>query len=542
MKIALLQINPVNGDITGNIERVSEAARQAGDVDLCVTPELALSGVTPGEYLSMSDFVAGNSTGLDILARRFASGPDLLVGAPVVSVYNPQLLSNAAVLISRGQWDVVSRKIRPLSSREPDACFFDRGLSCGIINLCGWRLGIALCGNDAAESFWNMRGTGYVPLLNLFSRGVDAIIHMKATPYVIGQRAKNEAMLTHVAARHHIHLLSCNAVGGNDGLIFVGQSLALDPTGSVYARGRAFEEDVLVVDMTTGTAPVASVGRDWQENVFRALVLGTRDYVHKLGMRKALVSLSGGIDSALVLVIAVEALGAGNVTAVIMPSAFTTDESVAGARQLAETMGVKVVMVPVETIVSQYRDVLRGLDVELNTADDVPARFKLQARVRGTILMSMAGRDSLVLNTGNKSESAMGYCTLYGDTVGILGVIADLTKTQVYDVAHWLNDHRAGTLFPPSVLKRTPSSQTFLSRHRESSSLPYVELDTVLDSLLTARPRQPLPAVNARQDEVRDNVFRMEFKRRQEPTPLSVSGRPFGRGWRVPLAGRFRLP
>ncbi len=542
MKTALLQINPVIGDIAGNIELISAAVRRAGDVELCVTPELALSGAAPGQYLSMNDFVAGCARGLDMLAQRFAAGPNLLVGAPVVSVYDPELLSNAAVLVSHGQWDVVSRKIRPLSSREPDAFFFDRGVSCGIINLCGWRLGLVLCENDAAESFWNVRGTGYVPLLNLFSRGVDAIIHMKATPYVIGQRADDEAMLTHVAARHHVHLLSCNAVGGNGGLIYGGQSLALDPTGAVYARGRAFEEDVLVVDMATGTAPVASVGRDWQENVFHALVLGTRDFVRKCGLRKAMVGLSGGIDSALVLVVAVEALGAENVSAVIMPSAYTTEEAVNGARQLAQTLGVRVTVLPVEDMVAACRGALATLDDDFGVRDDVPSRFKLQARVRGIMLMSMAGSDCLVLNTGNKSESAMGYCTLYGDTVGTLGVIADLTKTQVYEVARWLNGSRAGNLFPPSVFKRSPTAQAFLSRHREDTSLSYGELDGVLDALLAARPRLPLPVVNPRQDEVRRNVFSMEFKRRQEPTPLYVSGRPFGRGWSVPLVGRFRLP
>ena len=198
----------MTGDIAGNIERISQAVRRAGKVDLCVTPELALSGVAPGDFLSMNDFVEGCRKGLDILAARFVSGPDLLVGAPVVSVYEPSLLSNAAVYIHRGQWDVISRKVRPEASRDPDAEFFDRGVSLGIVNLAGWRLGIVLCEEDSNSSFWTVRGTGYMPLLDLISRGVDAIIHMRATPYVIGKRADHEAMLTHVAARHHIHLLS----------------------------------------------------------------------------------------------------------------------------------------------------------------------------------------------------------------------------------------------------------------------------------------------------------------------------------------------
>lgn len=536
MKTALLQCNPVTGDIAGNIERISQAVRRAGKVDLCVTPELALSGVAPGDFLSMNDFVEGCRKGLDILAARFVAGPDLLIGAPVVSVYNPDLLSNAAIHISHGQWDVVSRKIRPEASRDPDARFFDRGVSCGILTLSGWRLGIVLCENDTADSFW-AQGTGYTPLLDLISRGVDAIIHMKATPYIIGKRADMEAMLTHVAARHHIHLLSVNLIGGNGGLIFGGQSLALDPTGAVYARGQAFAEDVLIVDMATGTAPVAAVGKVWQENVFGALVLGVRDYVRKNGLEKALVSLSGGIDSALVLAIAVEALGAHNVQAVLTPSAATSAEALAGARRLAERLSVPVCELPIDALLEGYDEALAPA---LAGADPTPAvHSKLQELVRGSLLATLASQSSaLILNALNKSETALGYCTLYGDTVGSLGVVADLTKTQVQAVARWLNEAR--DIFPASVLQN--ASQTRISRQKTGLALPYAELDTVLDALLAAQPRRPLPRIHERQDEVRDRVFGMEFKRRQEPQPLYVSDKPFGRAWTVPLTGKFNLP
>ena len=538
MKTALLQCNPVTGDIAGNIERISQAVRRAGKVDLCVTPELALSGVAPGDFLSMNDFVEGCRKGLDILAARFVSGPDLLVGAPVVSVYEPSLLSNAAVYIHRGQWDVISRKVRPEASRDPDAEFFDRGVSLGIVNLAGWRLGIVLCEEDSNSSFWTVRGTGYMPLLDLISRGVDAIIHMRATPYVIGKRADHEAMLTHVAARHHIHLLSVNIVGGNDGLVFAGQSLALDPTGTVYARGQAFAEDTLIVDMATGTAPVATVGRSWQENVFGALVLGTRDFIHKCGREKALVSISGGIDSGLVLAIAVEALGAHNVSAVIMPSPETSPDAVAGALQLAHTLGVKVSVIRIDGLMAEYERAVAQTMKDFSLGVPDASRPQLQERIRGSIMTTLANRaEGLVLSTINKSEAAMGYCTLYGDTVGSLGVIADLTKSQVYAVAHWLNEDRKG-LFPETMLKKAPSCKS----SRQMQDLPYGELDEVLDALLAARPRRPLTDLHARQKDVRQRVFGMEFKRRQEPQPLYVSDKPFGRSWTVPLVGHFNLP
>ncbi len=540
MKTALLQCNPVTGDIAGNIERICQAVRRAGKVDLCVTPELALSGVAPGDFLSMNDFVEGCRKALDILAARFVAGPDLLVGAPVVSVYNPALLSNAAVYISHGRWDVLSRKIRPEASRDPEAKFFDRGVSCGILGLNGWRLGVVLCEEDAQGSFWTVQGTGYMPLLDLISRGVDAIVHMRATPYVVGKRADMEAMLTHVAARHHIHLLSVNVVGGNGGFVFAGQSLALDPTGTVYARGQAFAEDTLVVDMATGTAPVASVGRVWQENVFGALVLGVRDFVHKCGLEKAMVSLSGGIDSALVLAIAVEALGAHNVSAIIMPSPATRAEATAGAMQLAANLGVKVSVLRIDGLMSEYERALAPAMRDFSLGVPDPQTPKLQERIRGSIMSTLAARaNAIVLNTVNKSEAAMGYCTLYGDMVGSLGVVADLTKTQVREVAGWLNEDRRG-LFPESVLARAHPGQE--TGARQQADLPYAELDVVLDALLAARPRRPMPSLDEKQDEVRGRVFAMEFKRRQEPQPLYVSDKPFGRSWSVPLVGSFRLP
>ena len=268
-----------------------------------------------------------------------------------------------------------------------------------------------------------------------------------------------------------------------------------------------------------------------------ALVLGVRDYVRKNGLEKALVSLSGGIDSALVLAIAVEALGAHNVQAVLTPSAATSTEALAGARRLAERLSVPVCELPIDALLEGYDEALAPA---LAGADPTPAvHSKLQELVRGSLLATLASQSSaLILNALNKSETALGYCTLYGDTVGSLGVVADLTKTQVQAVARWLNEAR--DIFPASVLQN--ASQTRISRQKTGLALPYAELDTVLDALLAAQPRRPLPRIHKRQDEVRDRVFGMEFKRRQEPQPLYVSDKPFGRAWTVPLTGKFNLP
>ncbi len=547
MITALLQCNPVTGDIRGNVEKISQAVRDAvarsPQVNLCVTPELALSGVNPGDYLSMNDFVEGCRKGLDTLAERFKDGPELLVGAPVVSVYNASLLSNAAVHVHGGGWDVVSRKIRPKSSRDPEARFFDRGVSCGILTVEGWRLGVVLCESDTEAEFWTVQGTDHNPLLDLIARGVDGLVYMTAVPYTMGSRAETEAVLTHVAARHHVHLLSVNAVGGNDGLVYSGQSLALDPTGAVYARGRAFEEDVLVVDMAEGSAPVAGVSGCWEEGVLGALTLGTRDFVHKCGVSRAVLALSGGMDSALVLAIAVDALGADNVTAVLMPSPYSSRGSVDDSVELADNLGVKYVVVPIEPMMQAFAGAMKPCLDLFETYEGDFTFENIQARIRGTLISSLANRArALVLNTGNKSEGAVGYSTLYGDAVGALGVIADLTKTQVYQVAEWYNKAKGREVIPRAIFEKATSAELRPGQKDSDTIPPYDELDPIIEAVISAESRVPAGDLGPRAEEVRTRIFRAEFKRRQEPQPLYVSQRPFGRAWSVPLAGRFRLP
>ena len=253
MKIALLQCNTVTGDVAGNAERILAAVREAAaqGADLCVTPELALCGVAPGSYLRAEDFAEGCKAGLQMLADALQDGPPLLVGAPVASVYASGLLSNAAILVQKGRWSVVSRKVYQTYGQDSEARFFDRGVSCGILALDGWRLGVVLCQESATEdgAFWKTQyASGHNPLMELVQRGVDAIVHMAAVPFSKGVQRLSEQMLSHVAARHHVHLFSVNMVGGNDSRVYNGQSLAFDPTGQILARGKAFAEDVLLVD------------------------------------------------------------------------------------------------------------------------------------------------------------------------------------------------------------------------------------------------------------------------------------------------------
>ena len=558
MKIALLQCNTVTGDVAGNVERIISTARQAGTAgaDLCVTPELALCGVAPGHYLCAQGFAAGCLKALDILAAELKDGPSLLVGAPVPSVYASGLLSNAAVLVEKGGWQVVSRKVYQNQGQNPsvaesadeDARYFDRGISCGIVTMGGWRIGVVLCEDAQSEdgSFWKTRyASGHNPLMELVQRGVDALVHMAAAPFSVGAQETDEHLLSHVAARHHVHMFSVNMVGGNDSRVYNGQSLVFDPTGQLLARGKAFEEDVLVVDTARGQnaaktpEPLASCV---EEDYWRALVLGTRDFVRKCGVEKGIVAISGGMDSALVCSVAVEALGAENVTGVLLPSPHSSEGSLTDAAKLAKNLGITTVTLPIGPLMEAFATALKpGLDLFEEKTGDVTFE-NVQARIRGTLITSLANRaGALVLNTGNKSEGAMGYCTLYGDSVGALAVIGDLTKTQVYAVGRWYNAHRGAEIIPDEIFTKAPSAELRPGQKDSDSLLPYEDLDPILEDLLQPAEAESGPLSPTRK-EVRDKLFRAEFKRRQEPLAIYLSRTPFGGGWQTPVAGRFSLP
>ena len=395
MKIALLQCNAVTGDVVGNVERIAAAAREAAaaGVDLCVTPELALVGPEPGSYAQMVDFADGCGRGLDLLAEAVRDAPPLLVGAPVRSVYAQGLLSNAAVLCRDGQWQITSRKVG-VGGMSKEGRVFELGLSCGILTLGGWRLGIALCGGEAdGESpFWEIQyASGHNPLMEMIQRGVDAIVHMSATPFCRGAQDLIEHRLSHVAARHHVHLFSVNLAGGFDSGVYGGQSLAFDPTGQLLARGKAFEEEVLIVDTAAGAGEIHPSCACPEEAVWRALTLGVRDFVSKCHARKAIVGLSGGMDSALVCAVAAEALGAENVLGVLMPSPYSSEGSVTDSLALAENLGVQTVTLPIQPVMRAFADALRpGLGLFPEPAGGDTTFENVQARIRGVLLSSLA--------------------------------------------------------------------------------------------------------------------------------------------------------
>ena len=583
MLIAMIQCNSVPGDVAGNAAMILEMVRKAKGAVLCVTPEMALCGPKPGEYLQMQDFARGCRKALENLAASLADGPALLLGAPAPSLSRPCTFSNAAILLHKGEVHVVSRKARPRlrCHAQPDtqALPWDDAVSCGILSLDGWRLGV-VAGEDAAmraQAFWRQPPQGAPdPLGDLTRRGVDAIIHLTAAPFRPGAQEEAERILSHVAAREHVHLVSVNLVGGDGPTIYSGQSLALDPAGRLLARGRAFAPDVVLVD-TSADDEEASSGRlgelavntialpcsSAEEGIWRALVLGTGDFVHKSGASKVLLGLSGGMDSALVACISAEALGAENVMGVLMPSPHSSLASVKDAEELAQRLGIPTLTVPIAGIMEAFSLALApGLEHFPAWPGDVTLE-NLQARIRGVILASLANRaQALVLNTGNKSETAMGYCTLYGDTVGALSVIGDIAKTQVYALGRWFNAMKGREIIPEAIFTKEPSAELRPGQKDTDTLPPYDLLDPLIEHLLAPGISHQASGLHCGGEEaadrkapageqgetslareVRKRLFASEFKRRQGPPALRVSGVPFGQGgWEIPTVGRYRMP
>ncbi len=546
MKVALLQCNMVTGDIVGNAARIVQAARKAhaADASLCVTSELALSGMSPKDILFSNGFMDGCYKALHSIADDLKNGPALLMGMPMLSATSSgKLLTNAAILVQNGKFSLVSSKIfSPYP--ESDHHYFERGISCGLITVAGWRLGVVICEQGPVESsFWNMQqATTHNPLMELISRGVDGIIHMALSPYVIEGQQKREQMLSHVAARHHIHLFSANMVGGNGSNIYAGQSIAFDPTGTLLARGRAFDEDLVVIDTAVGSDSITKLLPSIEEECWNALVMGTRDYVNKTGNSGVIIGISGGIDSAMVAAIATEALGKKNVEGALLASPYTSKESISYAAKLCKNLGIKQHNIDISPMMDTFNAALAPIFNSITAPKDDVTLENVQSRIRGTLLMAIANRKGyLVLNTGNKSESAMGYCTLYGDSIGALGLIGDVPKTLLYAMANWYNKKFPSKAIPKEIIERAPTAELRPEQLDSDSLPPYDQLDPMIDHIINANQAEH----ELNEDKVLQtfkSMCKAEFKRRQAAPALRVSTYPLGARWRIPLVSRINLP
>ena len=559
MKIALAQINPTVGDFAGNTQKILEFAERAaaGGASLAIFPELAVCGYPPADLLEKPSFIARAGQAISEIAAWTARDgrPAILCGSvmPASSAVGKQV-RNVAVLIRAGEVSFMQQKmLLPYYDVFDEQRYFEPAAEQSLTCLDGQTLAITVC-----EDAWNDKGFWPRPMYQIDP--VEAlmekwgeeqagqsriILNISASPYWRGKPLVRQRMLTALAERHQAVVVMVNQVGGNDSLVFDGSSLAIGPKGNVLARAASFAEDLAVFDTDDDPAAAAATkGRaaDDTAEVWKALVLGTRDYVRKCGFSKALVGLSGGIDSALVAAIAVEALGEENVLGIGMPSEYSSLGSIGDARALAKNLGIRFEMLPIHDVFAQYQQVLRPL------FEGTPfglAEENLQSRIRGALLMALSNKfGSLVLTTGNKSEMSTGYCTLYGDMVGALAVIGDVMKTQVYELSRYVNRRRE--VIPWATLEKPPSAE-LRPEQRDTDSLPPYD---VLDPILEAYVERYCSAEQIAEEQgvdiglvrkVLQLVERSEYKRQQAAPVLKVTKKSFGTGRRFPIAVKVQV-
>ena len=554
MKIALAQINPTVGDFTGNLEKMVAATRRAAEqgARLTVFSELCICGYPPADFLEKPSFLARCRSAVDELAAATSKLPTAILAGVALAAEQEsgKPAVNAAVLLDGGRLLLEQHKrLLPFYDVFDEQRYFAPSKQQQVVELDGVRLAITIC-EDAwnDKNFWPNRLYPVDPVEDLMRQKPTILINISSSPFWHGKRRIRQQMLSAVALRHKIPVFLSNQVGGNDSLIFDGSSFGLAADGTLLAEAAAFREDIVMADSATptGRSPhLVNGGNEAEEDTeaaYEALVLGTRDYVLKTGFRKVLLGLSGGIDSALVAAIAVDALGAENVTAIGMPSQYSSTGSVEDSRKLASNLGIRFEILAIGSLFEEFENTLHPLF--LGTHPDLTEE-NLQSRIRGVLLMALSNKfSSLVLTTGNKSEMSVGYCTLYGDMVGALAVIGDLVKTRVYALCRWVNRH--GEIIPEAILTKPPSAELRPDQKDTDSLPPYDVLDPVLEAYVERyeTPAQIVAAHGfplATVEQVVRLVERTEYKRQQAAPVLKVTPKSFGMGRRFPIAARAQV-
>ncbi len=545
MKIALAQFNPTVGDFEGNRTRILEMAREAksGGAELAVFSELCLCGYPPQDLIERPSFAARNQKELAALAEDIPL-PSLVgfVGKAQDDTGKP--VANSAALIARGQILFEQRKmLLPTYDVFDETRYFQPATIQNTFAFGADTLGITICEDSWNDkSFWPERLYDRDPVAELVGKGSTLVLNISSSPYTLGKRGLRHDMLGAVAKDRGVPVVYVNQVGGNDSLIFDGSSVAFTPDGRVAARAKSFEEDLIYFDSATGKGDMRPAMDDEYEAAYRALVIGTRDYVRKCGFGKVVIGLSGGIDSSLVAAIAVDALGAGNVQGVAMPGPYSSEGSLRDAQKLAQNLGIELTVLPItDTFASYQHDLAKTFEGRIADATEE----NIQARIRGNFLMALSNKfGSLVLSTGNKSEIAVGYCTLYGDMAGGLSVISDVPKTMVYDLAKLVN--RVKRRIPQEVLTKVPTAELRANQTDQDTLPPYEDLDRILKAYVEdlQDPEQiaeecllPIELVRA----IALQVDRSEYKRKQAPPGLKVTSKAFSVGRRFPLAQKFSV-
>ncbi len=543
MKIALAQFNPTIGDFDGNVARILEMAAEAkkGGADLAVFSELCICGYPPQDLVERPALAARNQQELVRLAKKIPL-PSVVgfVGDAMDNTGKP--VANSAALIAKGKVLFEQRKmLLPTYDVFDESRYFQPAHSQLIFPFNEEQLGITIC-EDAwnDKSFWPQQLYDRDPVSEIVGKGSSLLLNISSSPYTIDKRSLRHDMLQNIAREYRVPVVYVNQVGGNDSLIFDGSSVAFMPDGRVAARAKSFEEDLIFFDTVTGLGDVRPLIEDELEAAFRALVMGTRDYVRKCGFKKVVVGLSGGVDSALVAAIATEALGKENVLGAGMPGPYSSEGSLRDARQLAQNLGIEFVTLPISDTFNCYRKTLAP--VFAGKPEDTTEE-NIQARIRGNLLMALSNKlGSMVLSTGNKSEMAVGYCTLYGDMAGGLAVISDVPKSMVYALAEFINRKRE--VIPQETITKPPSAE-LRPNQRDQDTLPdYSVLDRILKAYVEdlRSPEEIADHFDFPLDLVRSVAMLVdtnEYKRKQAPPGLKLTSKAFSVGRRFPLAQKF---
>ena len=541
MRVALGQFNAVVGDLKGNAEKMRNVYAQAiaGGADVVVFPELAVCGYPPEDLLLKKHFLEDCRTTVEKFAGD-CQEKTVIVGFPDTSGDN---CYNSAAILQKGAIAKLYRKVLlPNYGVFDEQRYFKAGVEPVIIEIGGLNLAVSIC-----RDIWDAEWMG--DFLENAGR-IDMILNLSASPFHLGKTEQRKEVISECAKKFNCAVAYCNLVGGQDELVFDGRSMFADSTGDITATARAFEEDVLIANVRqTGkktvkvkpTQPAAPQPADETEEAYQALVLGTRDYGRKNGFKKVLLGLSGGIDSSVVAAIATVALGKDNVLGITMPSRFNSRETISDAERLAKNLGIGFLTIPIEPILKQF-------DCSMQSAPGWDSKGiayeNLQARIRGTILMSLSNQSgALVLTTGNKSETAVGYSTLYGDTAGGFAVIKDVPKTLVYRLAEYINKTAGRQIIPADVINRAPTAE-LRPNQKDIDSLPdYDLLDKILKGYVEEdKSAQQLIKEGLPPNEVH-KVIRMvdrnEYKRRQSPPGVKITPKAFGKDWRLPITNRY---
>jgi NAD+ synthase (glutamine-hydrolysing) len=546
VKIALGQINPTVGDFSGNAAKIiqfSLQARSAG-ADLILFPELAVAGYPPRDLVERSSFVERCRNTIEKIAAE-TTGIAVICGTVTpAKAESGKKVMNSAALLRDGRIDFIqSKMLLPTYDVFDEMRNFAPAKSQQLFNISGKRMALTIC-EDAwnDKRFWNRQLYGIDPVEELVRSGGNFVLNISASPFWMGKRELRHDMLTSIARNQKVPVAMVNQVGGNDSLVFDGSSLVIAPDGRVIATGKSFEEDLIYFDSDKLTGDLHPQIEGEEGSAYEALVLGTRDYVHKCGFERAIIGLSGGIDSALTASIAVDALGSKNVIGIGMPGPYSSPGSIEDARDLAQNLKIRFELLSINEM---YDSARRSLAPVFEGMPEDVTEENIQSRARGLLLMALSNKfGALVLSTGNKSELAVGYCTLYGDMVGGLAVISDVPKTMVYRLSAYVNSRHK--VIPAATISKPPSAELRPDQRDSDSLPPYEVLDAILEDFVEESwSAEEIASAHNFDKELVRRVIRMversEYKRQQAAPGIKISAKAFGYGRRFPIAAKTEV-